>query len=169
MIPYIGEIQIYAGVKPPGGWAWCDGATLPISENETLFNLIGTTYGGDGQETFMLPDLRGRVPVHMGGGSIIGMTGGVETVTLTVDSIPAHYHFLMCTTDPATASTVANNVPASMPAAGTGSAYGSVPPFRPIDPSSLGHSGGGEAHNNVQPFLCVGYIISLFGQFPNPT
>jgi microcystin-dependent protein len=169
MSPYIGEIQVYAGTKPPGGWAFCDGATMVISENDALFTLIGTTYGGDGQETFMLPDLRGRVPVHRGGGLVLGMTGGTETVKLSTEQIPAHNHNLMSTTDPATASTVAGNVPASMPAAGTGSAYGSVAPFHAIDQSSIGMTGGGEAHNNVQPYLCVGYIISLFGMFPSPT
>ena len=169
MSPYIGEIQIYAGTKPPGGWAFCDGSLLPIDENDALFNLIGTTYGGDGQSTFQLPDLRGRVPVHLGPGLMLGMTGGVETVTLTTQQIPPHNHILGATTDPATASTVANNVPASMAAAGIASAYGSVPPFHAIDPSSIGLAGGGKAHNNVQPYQCVNYIISLFGVFPSPT
>ena len=90
--PYVGEIRMFAGNFAPAGWAFCDGRVLPISEFETLFNLIGTTYGGDGQETFALPDMRGRVPVHQGSGFTLAQTGGVETVTLTTEQIPDHSH-----------------------------------------------------------------------------
>src|ERR1041385_4367772 len=114
--PYVGEIRIFAGTCAPAGWMFCDGATLAISENETLFQLIGTTYGGDGQETFNLPDLRGRVPIHQGtdpnSGSnyIIGETGGVESVTLTTQQIPAHTHSLTATTTPGTQLNPGGNI-----------------------------------------------------------
>lgn len=167
-IPFVGEIKMWGGPKPPRGWAFCNGVTLPISEYETLFQLIGTTYGGDGQTSFSLPDLTGRVPRHIGNGLRLGEAGGVETVTLTPQQLPTHQHLMTASVDPATASTVFGNVPASMPAAGTGSAYGSVEPARPLDPSTVGPTGGGAAHTNLQPYQCVSFIISLFGVFPMP-
>src|SRR5436309_793108 len=102
--PYVGEIRIFAGNFAPAGWMFCQGQLLPISENETLFNLIGTTYGGDGQSTFALPDLQSRVPIHQGNGFTLAETGGVESVTLTVNQIPAHSHPLLGTTTIATAT-----------------------------------------------------------------
>src|ERR1044071_6682354 len=102
--PYVGEIRMFAGNFAPAGWMFCEGQLLPISENETLFQLIGTTYGGDGQSTFALPDLRGRVPIHMGNGFLLAETGGVETVTLTVSQIPAHSHPVLAANSPATGS-----------------------------------------------------------------
>jgi microcystin-dependent protein len=165
--PFVGEIRIWAGSKAPAGWAFCDGSTLPISDNESLFLLIGTTYGGDGQRFFLLPDLRGRVPVSVGNGLSLGDPGGVETVQLTVKQFPAHSHPMTASVDPASRSTVANSVPASMPAAGTGSAYGSVQPFRPLNSTSVAPTGGGRAHDNLQPYVCVSFIISLFGLFPS--
>src|SRR5437763_9279939 len=97
--PYVGEIRMFAGNFAPAGWMFCESQLLPISEYETLFNLIGTTYGGDGQSTFALPDLRGRIPLHQGNGFVLAETGGVETVTLTVSQIPAHSHALLASTD----------------------------------------------------------------------
>src|SRR3954463_12980605 len=108
--PYVGEIRMFAGNFAPAGWMFCEGQLLPISENETLFQLIGTTYGGDGQSTFGLPDLRGRVPIHQGNGFILAEPGGVETVTLTVNQIPAHSHPLVATTNPATALSPSDTV-----------------------------------------------------------
>lgn len=108
--PYVGEIRMFAGNFAPAGWMFCEGQLLPISENETLFNLIGTTYGGDGQSTFGLPDLRGRIPIHMGNGFTLAQTGGVETVTLTVPQIPAHTHTLMASADLATGTAPAGQV-----------------------------------------------------------
>src|SRR5215468_1260472 len=93
--PYVGEIRIFAGNFAPAGWMFCNGALLPISENPTLFNLIGTTYGGDGQETFAVPNMQGRVPIHQGSGYTIGQVGGVESVTLTTNQIPSHTHPLL--------------------------------------------------------------------------
>lgn len=167
-VPFVGEIKMWGGPRPPSGWAFCNGVSLPISENEVLFQLIGTTYGGDGQSTFNLPDLTGRVPRHIGNGIQLGEAGGVETVTLTPQQLPSHQHLMTASVDPATASTVFGNVPASMTAAGIASAYGSVEPAHPIDPSSIGQTGGGGAHTNLQPYQCVSFIISLFGVFPMP-
>src|SRR5574338_956028 len=99
--PYVGEIRMFAGNFAPAGWAFCDGSILPISENETLFNLVGTTYGGDGQSTFALPDLRGRIPIHQGAGFVLAETGGAERVTLTQNQIPAHSHALVASADAA--------------------------------------------------------------------
>src|SRR5229473_6942374 len=108
--PYVGEIRMFAGNFAPAGWMFCEGQLLPISENETLFNLIGTTYGGDGQSTFGLPDLRGRLPIHMGNGFILAETGGAETITLTVPQIPAHSHPLLASSSPGTNAAPANAV-----------------------------------------------------------
>src|SRR5213595_1820727 len=108
--PYVGEIRIFAGNFAPAGWMFCEGQLLPISENETLFNLIGTTYGGDGQSTFALPDLRGRIPIHQGNGFILAENGGAEEITLTVSQIPAHRHAFMATTSTATGVNPQGNV-----------------------------------------------------------
>src|SRR5512140_3876793 len=111
--PYVGEIRMFAGNFAPAGWMFCEGQLLPISEYETLFNLIGTTYGGDGQSTFALPDLRGRLPLHFGNGFTLAETGGVEEVTLTVSQIPAHNHAFLASTDNASKTTPSGNVPAT--------------------------------------------------------
>src|SRR5690348_11621993 len=111
--PYVGEIRIFAGNFAPAGWMFCEGQLLPISEYETLFNLIGTTYGGDGQSTFALPDLRGRIPLHFGNGFTLAETGGVETVTLTVSQIPAHSHAFLGSTSQAAAFAITSQVPAT--------------------------------------------------------
>lgn len=164
--PYVGEIRIFAGNFPPAGWMFCDGRLLPISENETLFQLIGTTYGGDGESTFALPDLRGRVPIHQGQGFMLAETGGVETVTLTVQQIPAHSHPMQASADPATVPNPQNNVAA---ATATATPYFNIAPATPLSPQSIGAAGGSQPHNNFQPYLCVDFIISLFGIFPSPT
>src|SRR5256885_3021279 len=108
--PYVGEIRMFGGNFPPNGWMFCDGQLLPISEYETLFNLIGTTYGGDGQSTFSLPDLRGRVPTHFGNGFTLAETVGVESVTLTVGQVPAHSHPMLATSSVATQQNVSPNL-----------------------------------------------------------
>src|ERR671938_1293457 len=108
--PYVGEIRIFAGNFPPAGWMFCEGQLLSISENETLFQLIGTTYGGDGQSTFALPDLRGRIPLHFGQGFTLAETGGTETVTLTVSQIPAHSHPLLATSAKANQTNPTSNL-----------------------------------------------------------
>ena len=166
--PYVGEIRIFAGNFAPAGWMFCEGQLLPISENETLFQLIGTTYGGDGQSTFALPDLRGRLPIHMGNGVILAETGGVETVTLTVQQIPAHTHALFATANTATGSAPAGQVPAASTGA-TISPYGTDAPLGTLSAQMIGITGGSQPHTNFQPYLCVDFIISLFGIFPSPT
>lgn len=169
--PYVGEIRMFAGNFAPAGWMFCAGQILPISQNETLFNLIGTTYGGDGQSTFALPDLRGRVPIHQGT-SPEGITyqlaeaGGVEEVTLTVGQIPAHAHPLLASASPGTTSAPAGGVLAKTT---TGFAYILENSTDNLAASSIASVGGSQPHNNFQPYLCVHYIISLFGIFPSPT
>ena len=164
--PYVGEIRMFAGNFAPAGWMFCEGQLLPISENETLFNLIGTTYGGDGQSTFALPDLQGRIPIHQGNGFILAETGGAEEITLTVQQIPAHSHSLLATTTVANDQAPGQNVPAQT---GTFDGYQSSAPNAAMAPQSVGAVGGSQPHTNFQPYLCVDFIISLFGIFPSPS
>ena len=165
--PYVGEIRMFAGNFAPAGWMFCEGQLLPISEYETLFNLIGTTYGGDGQSTFALPDLRGRIPLHFGNGFTLAETGGVETVTLTVSQIPAHSHPFLASADPANTLNPPDNVLGTTASA---TPYiGSIPPNANLSPTAIGSVGGSQPHNNFQPYLCLDFIISLFGIFPSPT
>ncbi len=164
--PYVGEIRMFAGNFAPAGWNFCDGSLLAISENETLFQLIGTTYGGDGESTFAVPDLRGRVPIHMGGGFILGEPGGVETVTLTVQQIPSHPHPLLASADTGTTLNPGNNV---VGATLTATPYFKAAPANPLLSQSVSSVGGNQPHENFQPYLCVDFIISLFGIFPSPT
>ena len=164
--PYVGEIRMFAGNFAPAGWMFCEGQLLPISENETLFNLIGTTYGGDGQSTFALPDLRGRIPIHQGNGFILAETGGAEEITLTVNQIPAHSHPLLCTTNPSNDANPASNLFAEPT---TVSPFSVIPPTVAMAPQSVSPVGGSQPHTNFQPYLCVDFIISLFGIFPPPS
>lgn len=166
--PYVGEIRMFGGNFAPAGWMFCEGQLLPISENETLFQLIGTTYGGDGQSTFALPDLRGRLPLHQGNGFTLAETGGVEEVTLTVNQMPSHTHPALGSSNVATGTAPQANVLSALPSA-TNSAYGTDNPQISVSPQSLTSVGGSQPHSNMQPFLCVTYIISLFGVFPSPT
>jgi len=166
--PYIGEIRMFAGNFAPAGWALCEGQLMPISENDALFTLIGTTYGGDGQETFALPDLRGRFPNHQGQGPglssyTIGEMTGTESVTLTVPQLPAHSH-------QANAGAGGNDVsPAgnlwSTDANGNTAAYSNTS-NTVMAAGAIGPAGGSQPHDNVQPFLVINFIISLFGVFP---
>ena len=165
--PYVGEIRIFAGNFAPAGWMFCEGQILPISEYETLFNLIGTTYGGDGQSTFALPDLRGRVPIHQGNGFTLAENGGVETVTLTASQIPAHSHAFLATQSFGTLASPAGTVLAQNQAI---KLYESQnPPNTALAPGAVTPVGGNQPHDNFQPYLCVDFIISLFGIFPSPT
>ena len=168
--PYVGEIRMFAGNFPPAGWALCDGQTLPISENEVLFNLIGTTYGGDGQSTFNLPDLRGRAAMHQGtggGGSyILGEMDGVEAVTLTVNQIPSHSHALVVSGDPGGQTDPTGHVVGANP---TIQLFRPSNPTAPMNPASVSAVGGSQPHDNMQPFIVIQYIISLFGIFPQPS
>jgi microcystin-dependent protein len=164
--PYVGELRLFAGNFAPAGWMFCDGQVLPISENETLFALIGTNYGGDGQETFALPDLRGRVPVHQGSGYVLAQSGGTETVTLTTGQVPAHSHALRASTATGTHSAPGN---ALLAATGTVNSYGSGNPDQAMAVGALAPAGGSQPHDNMAPFLAVSYIISLYGIFPSPS
>jgi microcystin-dependent protein len=164
--PYVGEIRIFAGNFAPAGWMFCEGQLLPISENETLFNLIGTTYGGDGQSTFALPDLRGRIPLHQGNGFTLAETGGAEEITLTVSQIPAHTHPFLASGSTATGSNPQGNVNdqnVTIQMYTQGSASDN------FNAGSIGPTGGSQPHNNFQPYLCLDFIISLFGIFPSQT
>jgi microcystin-dependent protein len=164
--PYVGEIRMFAGNFAPAGWMFCEGQLLPISEYETLFNLIGTTYGGDGQSTFALPDLRGRIPLHQGNGFILAETGGAEEITLTVSQIPAHSHPFLASSGPATVNTPVSNTVAESASL---SIYIQDNPNTNMNPASINSVGGSQPHTNFQPYLCVNFIISLFGIFPSPT
>jgi len=160
---------MFAGNFAPAGWMFCEGQLLPISENETLFQLIGTTYGGDGESTFALPDLRGRLPIHQGNGFILAETGGAEEITLTSSQIPAHSHPMLATTNAATAVAPGLQVTVARTSASTITPYGSDAPFTNLSPQAIGPVGGSQPHTNFQPYLCVDFIISLFGIFPSAT
>jgi microcystin-dependent protein len=163
--PYIGEIRMFGGNFAPVGWALCDGQLLSIAENDTLFNLIGTTYGGDGQSTFALPDLRGRIPVHEGSGYILGEPAGVEQVTLSVGQIPAHNHPLLGSSANSTTTSPTGNVGGTS-AEVTVFAYGTDNPPTTLATQSISPAGGSQPHDNFQPYLCVNFIISLYGIYP---
>jgi len=169
--PYVGEIRMFAGNFAPNGWMFCEGQSMPISENEVLFQLIGTTYGGDGEETFNLPNLASRVPIHMGTGPDgttyqIGELAGTEQETLTVQQIPSHTHSLTASTSP------------SQDASPDGKVFGQSASIdwyiedvtsANMASTAIGPAGGSQPHENTQPFLCINYIISLFGVFPTQT
>jgi microcystin-dependent protein len=163
---YVGEIRMFGGNFAPAGWMFCEGQLLPISENETLFNLIGTTYGGDGQSTFALPDLRGRLPVHQGNGFILAETGGAESITLTLQQLPSHSHPMLASLDNAGLNTPTNNLVGQV---GATQIYREVAPAVLLSNQACGLVGGSQPHSNFQPYLCVDFIISLFGIFPSQT
>jgi microcystin-dependent protein len=162
--PYIGEIRMFAGNFAPNGWMLCEGQLLPISEYDTLFNLIGTTYGGDGQETFALPNLASRLPMHAGSNFQLGQSGGTESVTLTTQQIPSHTHIPQCSDANGTATSPANAVWAANTDAFP---YAAAITADTMLPTSMGPSGGSQPHDNMVPFLCINFIISLFGIFPS--
>lgn len=163
--PYVGEVRMFGGSFAPAGWMFCSGQLLPISEYETLFNLIGTTYGGDGQSTFALPDLQGRVPVHQGNGVTLAETGGVETVTLTSAQLPSHSHALLASSTAGSAISPQGGV--------LGGSFQLAPYLNDLPTTAMGGAvepvGGSQPHDNFQPYLCVSFIISLFGIFPSQT
>jgi microcystin-dependent protein len=160
--PYIGEIRLFAGNFAPQGWAMCDGSVLPISQYEPLYNLIGTTYGGDGQSTFALPDLRGRLPVHQGNGYVMGQQFGVEEVTLTTQQIPSHSH-AAAAVGTASSPSPANAIWATAPV----SQYSTVAPTTALNAQVISATGGSQPHDNLQPYVGLVFIISLFGIFPS--
>jgi microcystin-dependent protein len=169
--PFVGEIRMFGGSFAPAGWAFCSGQLIPISENDTLFTLIGTTYGGDGQETFALPNLNGRVPMHMGTAKsgttyTIGEQAGVESVTLTTQSTPIHSHTLIASTNPATSTVATDSITASTNQL---KIYTEGAASKQFAPNDLSIVGGSQPHENMQPYLCITFIISLFGIFPTQT
>jgi len=167
--PYVGEIRMFGGNFAPLNWHFCDGALLPIDQYDTLFNLIGTTYGGDGQTNFALPDLRGRIPLHQGAGPgithnyVIGELAGAETVTLTTNTIPIHNHPFMASTAAASNPSPNGNVLATS---------ATISPFvldvagPQLVSTAVSFVGGNQPHDNMMPFLCVNFILSLYGVFP---
>lgn len=168
--PFVGEIRMFGGSFAPAGWAFCSGQLLPISENDTLFNLIGTTYGGDGQETFALPDLQSRVPVHAGQGPGIsqtyqlGQTGGAESVTLTTNQIPIHNHAFLASLNAPTGTDPTNQVIAQSSQIHL---FTEDVANKQMNANSLTPVGGSQPHENIQPYLCISFILSLFGIFPH--
>jgi microcystin-dependent protein len=160
--PFIGEIRMFGGNFAPNGWAFCNGALIPIDQNDALFNLIGTTYGGDGQTTFALPNLQSRVPLHVGPGFVLGQSGGTESVTLTTNQIPAHGHVPQANTT-GTAPSPSSAVWGSW----TGSQYSDQAPVATMNAAALQSAGGSQPHDNMAPFLSLNFIISLFGVFPS--
>jgi len=161
--PYIGEIRMFGGNFAPNGWLFCQGQVLSISDYDTLFNLIGTTYGGDGQQTFALPNLASRIPVHMGSGFVLGQVGGVETVTLNTNQLPVHTHQPIGST----ASTVVSPNGAYW-ANYVNQEYSSQAPATAMAPNALSLSGGNQPHENMPPYLAINFIISLYGIYPSP-
>jgi microcystin-dependent protein len=170
--PFIGEIKMFAGNFPPAGWAFCQGQLMPISENDALFTLIGTTYGGDGQETFGLPSLASRVPIHMGQGPGLGQNyqigeqSGVESVTLTTQQIPQHNHAVL-TSATGQVSAAPGAILADAQTTQTGARIYSVQAAdQSMNANTIGAAGGSQPHTNIQPTLAINFIISLFGIFP---
>jgi microcystin-dependent protein len=161
--PYVGEIRIFAGNFAPAGWALCLGQSLAIADNDVLFALIGTTYGGDGQQTFNLPDLRGRVPIHQGNGFVIGQSAGTETSTLTLNQIPAHSHAV-----PALTGANAKSPSATVYGGNTAYSLYDAAPSVQMNAGVVGvNNPGNQPHANMMPILTINYIISLFGVFPS--
>ena len=165
--PFVGEIRMFAGSFAPAGWMFCSGQLLPISENETLFNLIGTTYGGDGESTFALPNLQSRIPLHQGSTNQLGEQGGVESVTLTTNQIPAHSHPVICSSSVGNQDVPTNNIFASS----TDQLYFTPTVGLPINTTmratAVAGTGGNQPHTNMGPYLVISFIISLFGEFPH--
>ena len=166
--PFVGEVRMFAGNFAPRGWAFCDGQLLAVSQNDALFSLLGTIYGGDGRTTFGLPDLRGRIPIHAGSGPglsprRLGAKGGAENVTLTVNQMPSHTHTMRASQDPSTTPNPAGSV---LGESAVDRIYEPSPDAN-MATSSITNVGGSRSHSNLQPFLCINYIIALFGIYPS--
>ncbi|HYI11945.1 MAG TPA: tail fiber protein [Thermoanaerobaculia bacterium] len=161
--PFMGEIKIVGFNYPPKGWSTCNGQFLPINQNQALFSLLGTMYGGNGQTTFALPDFRGRVPIHVGGGFIQGQAGGQEFHTVTMSEMPAHNHFVQATAATQQTNNPTNNLLASINAP----QYNPVTQLTTLHPSTITNTGGSQPHENRQPFTVLLFIIALQGVFPS--
>ena len=167
--PFVGEIRMFAGNFAPRGWAFCDGQLLAVSQNDALFSLLGTIYGGDGRTTFGLPDLRGRVPIHAGSGPglsprRLGAKAGAENVTLTVNQLPSHTHPMQANTEFANETGPEGNVLAQSTVVNM---YFEASPNTALSTTSLTNTGGSRKHTNLMPFLCIHFIIALFGIYPS--
>ncbi len=162
--PFMGEIRIYSFNFAPKGWAFCNGQLMPINQNQALFSLMGTRYGGDGRVTFGLPDLRGRAAIHQGGGFTLGQAGGETNHTLTLNEMPAHNHFVQVVNAPGTAPVAINNFFAQSP----NQLYHSPDAnLTPLNPASISNVGGSQPHSNMQPFLGLNICVALMGIFPS--
>lgn len=164
--PYVGEIRMFGGNFAPEGWKFCDGSQVSIIEYEALFQLIGTSYGGNGQSDFALPDLRGRVPIHHGNGAALAEKGGVESVTLTIAQMAAHNHQAGSNDGDGNSSNPFGSVPATNM---TAPAYSRNAPQQNMKAESISNTGGNQPHDNMQPYLCVSFIIATYGIFPSQT
>ena len=161
--PFLSEIRIMSFNFAPKGWALCNGQLLPINQNQALFALLGTTYGGNGQTTFALPNLRGQVPIHMGSGHSLGERGGSTAVTINMQTMPTHIHPLMASGNPA----ATNNPPGQVFASSNVFVYRAPSSLTPIEPSTVSSVGGSQPHNNMQPYLVLNFCIALQGIFPS--
>ena len=163
--PFLSEIRIFSFNFPPAGWAFCNGQTLPISQNQALFSLTGTYYGGNGINTFNLPNLQGSVPLHMGGSFLLGNTGGEQNHTVTVYELPSHAHTMNAANSAATTASPSHAALAQT-APSVGAAYAASGPATTLAPQAIGSVGGGQPHNNLQPYLVLNFCIALVGIFP---
>jgi len=163
--PFLSEIRIMSFNFPPKGWAFCNGQLLPINQNQALFSLLGTTYGGDGRVNFGLPNLQGKVPIHMGPGFTLGQTGGTQAETISLQQMPQHIHFMMGSTSVGNQAPPANTVLATTPA----KIYDLAANLTSLNPASVTSVGGSQAHLNMQPFLVLSFCIALQGIFPSQT
>ena len=160
--PFVAEIRIFGFSFAPKGWALCNGQTLPINQNQALFSLLGTTYGGDGRVNFALPDLRARTPIHVGGGHTLGEGGGEQAHTLSISELPTHTHFINGSNNPAD-----TNIPTDAYLAIANNAYAPAGNLVALSPGSVTNAGGSQAHLNMQPFLTLNFCIALTGIFPS--
>jgi microcystin-dependent protein len=162
--PFMAEIKIVPFAQNVQGWAKCDGQFMPINQNQALFSLLGTMYGGNGQTTFALPNLKGRVPIHFGNGHTLGEAAGASAVTITQTTMPQHLHFLMANT-----GTANTNQPANAVLAGSNLSrlYGAAANLTPMAPSAVTNVGGSQAHTNMMPYLVLNFLIALQGIFPS--
>ncbi|MBJ7358039.1 tail fiber protein [Nocardioides sp.] len=162
--PFLSEIRIMSFNFPPKGWAFCNGQLLPINQNQALFSLLGTTFGGNGQTNFALPNLQGRVPIHVGSGHTLGESGGEEAHTVTINELPSHTHLVSASNT----ANGGNSSPAGRFLGGANNLYGAGAPLTTLNPATVSNIGGSQPHPNLQPYLVLNFCIALQGIFPSP-